>query len=88
MQILKNIKNLHIPEEFHDFEEALLALHELDLLVSALVVPETFKDTIRKWGDVWHSLFLKRGLTYPNKIHILNHHLEVCNIYIFIFDSI
>ena len=87
LQILKNVKNLYIPEEFHDFERALLALHDLDLLASNPVVPETYKDTIKKWRDAWHSLFLKRGLTYPNKIHILNHHLEVSISYILITST-
>ena len=76
-QILKNIQNLKIPSEFHDFEMALVALQELDLLVSSPVLPINYKEVIQAWRDAWSTLFAARDITYPNKIHIINHHLEV-----------
>ena len=79
-QILTNIKNLHIPQEFRDFELALLALRELDLLVSNPVLPTNYREVIQAWKDAWDILFSARNITYPNKIHIINHHLEVCPI--------
>ena len=76
-KILKNIHNLHIPSEFNDFEDALKALRELDLMASNPDLPEDYKDKIKAWRCAWNTLFKSREITYPNKIHIINHHLEV-----------
>ena len=77
-QILRNIEALHIPREFYDFKRALLALRALDQLVSDPVLHPSYSVIISIWRKAWYSLFLARpSVTYPNKVHIVNCHLEV-----------
>ena len=79
-KILKNISNLHIPCEFEDFKEALMALRDLDLMASNPDLPKDYKETIQAWRCSWRRLFRSRKITCPNKIHIINHHLEVIQV--------
>ena len=77
-QILRNIEALHIPQQFSDFKQALLALRALDQLVSDPVLHPSYPTVISTWRKAWYTLFLARPtVTYPNKIHIVNCHLEV-----------
>ena len=77
-QILKSINQLNIPSEFLDFKRALLALRALDQVVSSPVLHPSYPTIISIWRKAWYSLFLARPtVTYPNKIHIVNHHLQV-----------
>ena len=82
-KILKNIHNLHIPNEFIDFEDALKSLRDLDEMASKSNLPADYKEKIEAWKFAWNKLFLSRQMTCPNKIHIINHHLKV--IYLFLF---
>ena len=75
---MKNIDRLFIPDEFKTFETALYALRELDLMASNPVLPANYAITIQSWREAWLQLFMAWDhVTYPNKIHIINHHLEV-----------
>ena len=76
-QILANVEKLGIPEEFKDYERALLAHRELDKMVSKPVLPTDFKGVIQAWREAVLELFLARDITMPNKMHIVYHHLEV-----------
>ena len=75
---MRSINQLHIPKEFQDFKQALLALRALDQLVSDPVLHPSYSVIISIWKKAWYSLYLARpSVTYPNKIHIVNCHLEV-----------
>ena len=60
-----------------DFEIALQALCELDKVVSNPILSQNYKQVIQDWRKAWFQLFTYRDITYTNKIHIINHHLEV-----------
>jgi hypothetical protein len=75
-QILANVEKLGIPEEYKDFERALLAHRRLDKLVSMPVLPADYADIIQSWRKAVLELFLARNITFPNKMHIVYHHLE------------
>jgi hypothetical protein len=76
-QILANVGKLGIPEEFSDYERALLAHCRLDEMVRKPILPTDFKTVIERWREAMLQLFLTRDLTMTNKMHIIYHHLEV-----------
>lgn len=76
-QILVNIDKLGIPPEYMDFRRALQALRALDNLVSNPVLPAAYPIIINIFKDTFLKLFMARpNVTYPNKMHILDKHLQ------------
>jgi hypothetical protein len=80
-QILANVEKLGIPEDYADYERALLAHRELDKMVAKPVLPTDFKEVIQGWREAVLELFLARDITMTNKMHIVYHHLEVDSLY-------
>ena len=66
-----------IPEEYADYERALLAHRRLDKMVSKPVLPTDYREVIQAWREAVLELFLARDITFTNKMHIVYHHLEV-----------
>ena len=66
-----------IPEEFADYERALLAHRDLDRMVSKSKLPTDYKEVIQSWREAVLQLCLVRDCTMTNKMHIVYHHLEV-----------
>ena len=59
-QILANIENLGIPDEFSDYRRALLAHRRLDELVRKPRLPKDFGVVIQSWREAILQLFLAR----------------------------
>ena len=64
--------------EVCDFEQALFALRAVDQLVSNPVLHPSYPTILGIFDKAWLALFNGRpSVTYPNKFHIINHHLKV-----------
>ena len=74
---MRRLEDLYIPDHLEDYRKILGALLDVNNLVSNPVLPSNYSSVLQKWREAWSDLRDNREISEPNKIHILNDHLEV-----------
>ena len=74
--ILKNVEKLKIPAEFVEFKIMLIALRQLNFMVSQETLPSTYSHVISHFANSWYTLSDKFNLSTSPKCHIILDHLE------------
>ena len=75
--ILNNLTALReiVPDSHQDFVDSLQALKNVKDACFGKDLDENYKTIIQQFEDQWMKLYLNFNFSWPNKVHIICHHI-------------